>query len=92
MRVEDKFHVNSYSIEVYVDNKYKGCYTVDKADREVYGVGGRRTEVLEKDLFLRFKKKPIKAGTEIQTECLPVCGRMKQQLSFHQNNKDEQNA
>ena len=63
-----------YSIDIYYNGKYSGCYSIPKQDRELMGYSGRREETLTEDLYL--KKKKIKAGEIIKTECNPLCGRI----------------
>ena len=48
---------------------------MNEADRETMGYSGRRVEVLDQDF--KNKNKKIKAGTEVVSECVPLCGRIK---------------
>lgn len=63
-----------YSIDVYYKGKYYGCYSIPKPDRTLMGYSGRKEETLEETLY--FKKRKIKAGEIIKTECNPLCGRI----------------
>mgnify|MGYP003656265394 CR=1 FL=1 len=76
MGISNTFEIHGYTIDVYVKEKFKGSYSIKNPDREVFGRKGRKTHTLSEDVYVRWKKKPIKSGTEVQTECSPVCGRM----------------
>ena len=91
MKVEDKFEVHGYTLDYYVNRKYMGNMRIDQADRTDYGYGGRKTETLLDTIVLSNGKK-IKQGTEVITECSPICGRLKQEQHWgidatHYSNK-----
>ena len=79
--MSDTFEIHGYTIEMYVHNKLKGNYVVDKPDRKVLGYGGRTTHFLETDVELS-NKRVIKAGTKVMSECFPICGRAKVKLNW----------
>lgn len=70
------FEIIGYSIDYYVGPKLIGSIIMNEPDREVYGYGGKRTEILKQDLVLK-NKKVLKKGTEVVTECIPLCGKSK---------------
>jgi len=69
------FEISHYNIDVYYNGKYYGCTNVDTPDRDILGYNGRKKVILSEDW--QYKNKRIKAGTEVITECVPVCGKLK---------------
>ena len=63
------FKILGYTKDYIINNKVVGTI-----DREIYGYGGKRKEILTEDVVLK-NKKIIKKGTEVTTELLPICGR-----------------
>lgn len=80
------FEEIGFSIDYFVNGKYVGYQVVAKADREIYGYGGRIKSTIEKEIVFRNKKK-IKAGTEVITECFPLNGKLLEEFKLNQNNK-----
>lgn len=71
-----EFQILAYLIEYYYDGRYYGCNRkLNKPDREVMGYAGRKKETLTQDWV--YKSKKLKAGTEVYTECVPLCSRLK---------------
>lgn len=68
------FEINNYVKEYYINGKLIGKIILDNPDRETLGYSGKRLEVLTEDT--RFKKRLYKAGTEVYTECAPICGKV----------------
>jgi len=79
--MSDTFEVHGYTIDMYVHNKLKGNYVLEKPDRTIFGYGGRTTHFLEADVVLS-NKRIIKAGTKVMSECSPICGRVKVKLNW----------
>jgi hypothetical protein len=73
--MKTNFEIIGYNIDIYFNKKYFGSIPIEKPDREVMGYTGRKTEILEKDFS--YKNKKLKAGVEVVTECIPLCGRLK---------------
>jgi hypothetical protein len=70
-----KFEHLGYHLDFYIDKKYVGSCKCDHKDREVFGYGGRKTEVMNEDVILK-NNKLIKKGTEVITELIPLCGKL----------------
>ena len=79
MSIEDKFHIHGFTLDYYVERKFIGSTKVDESDRDTYGYAGRKIEILSNDVICTNNKR-IKAGTEVITECSPICGRAKEPL------------
>jgi hypothetical protein len=75
-QLEKNFKVFGFSKDYYIGNKYMGCEILEVPDRELFGYQGRRKEISKKDLELK-KNKKIKSGTEVTTELVILCGRVK---------------
>ncbi len=73
MRAE--FNIIGFHKDIYLNGKFYGSIKMNEADRETMGYMGRRVEVLDQDF--KNKNKKIKAGTEVVSECVPLCGRIK---------------
>ncbi len=61
-----------YFKEYYQDNKFVGCITNVEKDRDTIGYYGKKTEILESDIFVGEKK--LKKGSEVQTMLYTLCG------------------
>jgi len=72
---ENNFEIVGYNIDVYYNGKYFGYMKTSEPDREKMGYYGRKKTILSEDFI--FKKKKLKAGTEVITECIPICGKLK---------------
>ena len=59
-----------------------GNVRVDNADRTTYGYSGRKSETITANVVLS-NGKTIKKGTDVITECSPICGRLKQEKSWN---------
>ena len=70
-----QFDIFGYSRDYYLNGKYIGNIILEDKDRETLGYLGQKTEILKTDLLL--KKKLYKAGTEVTTELIMLCGRKK---------------
>ena len=68
-----------YGKDYYVNNKYIGSTSQEDKDRDVYGYGGKKTEILEHDVICTNKKK-IKANTTVVTQLFPLCGKIKKHI------------
>ena len=68
------FEIICYDLEIYFGGKYYGSIRMETPDREVMGYSGRREFVLAEDW--QYKKKKLKAGTVVMTECIPLCGKL----------------
>lgn len=68
------FEIIGYDLEIYFGGKYYGSIRMQDPDREVMGYSGRRELVLAEDW--QYKKKKLKAGTVVMTECVPLCGKL----------------
>lgn len=73
MQIE--FEIQKYNVDIYYQGKYYGCYELETPDRDVMGYQGRRTEILSEDWS--YKNKRLKKGTEVVTECVAICGKIK---------------
>ena len=72
--VSAKFEHIGWHLDYYVNKKYIGSVDISEPDRNVFGYMGRRESVLAEDLILLNGKK-IKAGTQVRTELIPLCGK-----------------
>ena len=61
-----------------IGSKYVGFVHMNEPDREKHGYAGRQTFVLAEDVVVDRNGKPytIKAGVQVTTECIPLCGRV----------------
>ena len=69
------FEVIGYHVDYYVGVKYIGSLPVETPDRDVMGYRGRQVGVTTEDITFTNKKK-LKAGSQVMTECIPLCGKM----------------
>ena len=83
------FEIIGYDFEIYFRGKYYGSIRMQKPDREVMGYSGRRELVLLDDW--KYKRKRLKAGTVVVTECVPLCGKslgsFKEKINVLENSK-----
>jgi len=70
-----EFEIIGYNIHIYYEGKYYGCISTPTPDREIMGYSGRTKVILQEDF--KYKNKKLKAGTEVVTECIPLCGKLK---------------
>lgn len=70
------FNFIGFSKEYVYKGKYIGDEMLNESDRELFGINGRRTEIVEQDILLT-NKKIIKKGSEVVTEILPLFGKNK---------------
>ena len=70
-----EFEILNYNVDVYYQGKYYGCKSIESPDRDILGYNGRKKVTLSEDWT--YKNKKLKAGTEVVTECVPVCGKLK---------------
>jgi hypothetical protein len=73
MQVE--FEIKKYNVDIYYRGKYFGCYEIETPDRDVLGYGGRQSVILSEDWI--YKNKRLKKGTQVVTECVAICGKIK---------------
>lgn len=69
-----QFEILGYDLEIYYQGKYYGSLRMVNPDRETMGYMGRQEVMLSEDW--QYKKKKLKAGTIVITECVPVCGKL----------------
>lgn len=81
--MQDTYKIHGYLVDYYVRKKYMGDIYLETPDRENFGYQGRQYTTLEQDIVLRNGRK-IKKGTEIVTECIPICGRRIQKQVTHE--------
>jgi len=63
-----------YQLDIYFMKKFIGSIPIDKPDRDIMGYYGRSDTILPNDV--QIKKHFFRAGTLVQTECIPLCGRL----------------
>jgi len=71
--MKNPFKIEGYLIDYYLSGKYIGSKKLKEADRKVLGYVGRKQVTLSVDTI--FKNKKYKAGTQLTTECIPICGK-----------------
>lgn len=79
------FEVHGYHLDFYIGRKYIGFIRMEHPDREAYGYSGRQQITLTDDVMVeRSNGKPaiLKAGSDVKTECVPICGRI---IGDHKN-------
>lgn len=74
--LSNNFNFIGYSKEYVYKGKYIGDEMLTNPDRELFGINGRRSEIVEQDIVLT-NKKIIKKGSQVITEILPLFGRNK---------------
>ena len=73
------FKRHGYHLDYWVRGKYAGFIRMEDPDREVYGYSGRQKITLTDDVQIERsngKMATLKAGSEVITECIPICGRI----------------
>jgi len=68
------YEILGYDFEIYYRGKYYGSIRMTEPDRETFGYSGRREFILPDDWS--YKKKKLKKGTKVMTECIPLCGKL----------------
>ena len=63
-----------YQLDVYFNKKFIGSIPLEKPDRDIMGHYGRADTILPNNV--QIKKHFLRAGTIVQTECIPLCGRI----------------
>ncbi len=74
------FHIFGYHVDYYVNSKYIGHVDIDNPDRKDLGYGGRQTyELVEPIQVTKSTGKTtiLPQGLVVQTECIPLCGKIK---------------
>ncbi len=79
------FEIIGYSVDYYVDGKFKGSTNLEKPDREEMGYVGRKRFTLSTDMTLK-NRKVIKAGTEVVTELNQINGKVLNKPVFMKKN------
>tara|TARA_R110000796_G_scaffold51154_1_gene120655 strand:- start:451 stop:735 length:285 start_codon:yes stop_codon:yes gene_type:complete len=72
--MKTQFEILGYDFEVYYRGKYYGSLRMQNPDREIMGYSGRQDVALSEDW--NYKKKHLKKGTIVSTECVPLCGKL----------------
>lgn len=83
------FEIVGYSVDYYVDGKFKGSRNIDNPDRSVFGYHGRKTRELKWDVVLK-NKRVIKAGTTVVTELNQINGKVLNKPAHLRANKKEE--
>ena len=72
--MKSHYEILGYDLEIYYRGKYYGSVRMEKPDRETMGYMGRKEIVLPEDWS--YKRKRLKKGTKVITECIPLCGKL----------------
>ncbi len=74
------FELHGYHLDFYIGRSYVGFIRMQDPDRDVFGYSGRQQITLTEDVAVeRSNGTPaiLKAGSDVKTECVPICGRIK---------------
>lgn len=85
-----RFEILGYQKTYYINKKLVGQIKLNEPDREKFGYYGKKTEILNEDMYFSNSKKTIKKGTEVVTELDILYGKCKIKF-FGLKNENNQN-